>query len=119
MPCLAGANAHQIADAFLAVRYDGDRDHETFFERTTDAFENLLLSARIYWAPDGDEAFDDGSYVLEMDQSSGVRLIAFTRTRERISRLRDVRMPSDEFYNILSDWHVAFNSECEERLAIV
>ena len=30
-------------------------------------------------APDGDEAFDDGSYVLQFDVGDRVRLIAFKR----------------------------------------
>ena len=34
----------------------------------------------IVWAPDGDEAFDDGSYVLQVESGDQVRLIAFVGT---------------------------------------
>jgi len=38
-------------------------------------FEDASSSSRIQWAPDGDEAFDDGSYVLQFDVEDFVRLV--------------------------------------------
>ncbi|HEV3416160.1 MAG TPA: hypothetical protein VG056_05085, partial [Pirellulales bacterium] len=71
-------------------------------------------SNRIVWAPDGDEAFDDGSYVLQFDVRDDVRLIAFKSggsDRHDPTALSDVRLPTDDFYLILQRWHDAFEAE--------
>jgi hypothetical protein len=38
---------------------------------------DMIYSRHILWAPDGDAAFDDGSYILQFDVDERVRLIAF------------------------------------------
>ncbi len=40
----------------------------------------MVWDSKLMWAPDGDEAFDDGSYVLQIDSGSLVRLIGFKGT---------------------------------------
>jgi hypothetical protein len=68
------------------------------------------------WAPDGDAALDDGSYVLQFDVDDRVRVIAF-RCRENFlhdpATLSDVWLSADGFYNVLQQWHDAFEAEWE------
>jgi hypothetical protein len=74
-------------------------------------------SSDCQWAPDGDEAFDDGSYVLQFDVDDRVRLIAFKHGERGegwqcdSATLRDVWLAADEFYRILQQWHDAFYAE--------
>jgi len=66
------------------------------------------------WAPDGDEAFDDSSYVLQLDIGGDVRLVAFSRASGAYldpESLRDVRLSQEEFYGILQHWHEGFATE--------
>ena len=66
------------------------------------------------WAPDGDQAFDDGSYVLQFDVNERVRVIAFRGGkgyRHAPDTLSDVWLPIDDFYGILQHWHDAFETE--------
>jgi hypothetical protein len=67
-------------------------------------------------APDGDEAFDDGSFVLQFDVGDRVRLIAFKSCHNYLhdaGSLSDVWLAADDFYGILRQWHDAFESEWE------
>jgi hypothetical protein len=66
------------------------------------------------WAPDGDEAFDDGSYVLQFDVEDRVRLIAFRSGEGYVhdpATLSDVWLPSDDFYGVLQEWLQSFDRE--------
>jgi hypothetical protein len=70
-------DAGAIADAFRRGVYGGDQD-ESYFGIPRKEFSELFYrSSHLMWAPDGDEAFDDGSYLLQFDVGDRVRLIAF------------------------------------------
>jgi hypothetical protein len=69
------------------------------------------------WAPDGDEAFDDWSHVLQFDVGGRVRLIGF-RSNERgyhhdERTLADVWIDEGLFYRVLKQWRDAFLAEWE------
>jgi hypothetical protein len=77
-------------------------------------FENLIHSTNIVWAPDGDQAFDDGSLVLQFDVGDRVRLIGFRRRTDFChdpATLRDIWLGAHEFYDILSQWSSKFEAE--------
>jgi hypothetical protein len=105
--------AIDIADAFTRAVYLDIEDNETFFGMSATRFTKALYSVSIVWAPDGDEAFDDGSYVLQFDVDNQVRVIAFTRPDALVdpSSVREVWLPSDTFYAILREWSDAFIAE--------
>jgi hypothetical protein len=70
--------------------------------------------ASYYVGPDGDEAFDDGSFVLQFDVQDRVRLIAFRSGAGYVhdpDTLSDVWLPADDFYRVLEQWHQAFDRE--------
>jgi hypothetical protein len=77
-------------------------------------FFKALNSSDCILAPDHEQGFDDGSYVLHFDDSSTVRLIAFQITADyqvKGSSLRDVLLPQDDFYGVLEEWHTRFKLE--------
>jgi hypothetical protein len=106
-------DAGKIADAFRDVVY-GDRPKESYFDIPQMQFAEMLHLNRIVWAPDGDEAFDDGSYILQFDILDSVRLIAFKCGQGFFhdpATLSDISLPAEDFYGLLHKWHDAFEAE--------
>jgi hypothetical protein len=56
-----------IANTYTSAVYLDNDGNETYFGMSQAQFTNTLNSKSLVWAPDGDEAFDDGSYVLQFD----------------------------------------------------
>jgi hypothetical protein len=105
----------KIADAFRSAVYADEQD-ESYLGMPLAEFRDLFyrVSNDLMWAPDGDEAFEDGSFVLQFDVEERVRLIAFRSGEGFVhdpSTLSDVWLPADEFYRVLQQWHQAFDSE--------
>jgi len=107
-------DAGRIADAVRNAIYAPNQDHEIFFGMSASKLGELVASKRLMWAPDGDEAFDDGSYVLHFDVGDRVRLIAF-KSIEGYNHdpltLSDRWLDADSFYSTLQRWYEAFESE--------
>jgi hypothetical protein len=118
-PFAPDSNAGLVADAFRSAIY-GDRQDDQYFGIPAEEFSGYFSqhSADCMWAPDGDEAFDDGSYILQFDINDRVRLIAFRCFEESIyhnpATLSDVWLPADEFYRILQQWHEKFELNWQE-----
>jgi hypothetical protein len=115
----AEADAGEIADAFRNAIYAEQRK-ESYFGIPLDDFCSLFADGAndCMWAPDGDEAFDDSSYVLQFDVGEHVRIIAFKTDRTCCEECRhdpetlcDVWLAADEFYGILKKWRDAFLAE--------
>ncbi|MGB6900929.1 MAG: Imm42 family immunity protein [Candidatus Acidiferrum sp.] len=113
-PFATELDAGAIADAFRNAIYADDQ-HESFFGIPLAEFcKFFYMPSNVMWAPDGDEAFDDGSYVLQFDVGSRVRLIAFKSGegyRHAPGSLSDVWLPADDFYSVLLEWRDAFEAE--------
>jgi hypothetical protein len=114
VPFANESDAGKIADAFRDAIY-AERQKESYFGVPLTEFADVIQSKRIVWAPDGDEAFDDGSYVLQFDVRDRVRLIAFKSEGSGYdpATLSDVWLSGDDFYNVLQRWHDAFEAEWE------
>lgn len=72
------------------------------------------MSNRIMWVPDGDEAFDDGSYILQFDVQDQVRLIAFRSGQDCLydsPSLTEMWLALDHFYDVLERWRTFFEAE--------
>lgn len=113
VPFAAEPDAGRIAEAFRNAIY-GEEQKESYFGIPLPQFSKMIYSKRIVWAPDGDEAFDDGSYVLQFDIKDQVRLIAFKSVPHRSydpATIRDICLPADDFYSLLQRWHDAFENE--------
>lgn len=109
IPMIQDSDARQIADAYWNVIY-GEGPRAIYFGVPSVEFNDLVVSSRIDWAPDGDAAFDDGGYVLQFDIAETVRLIGFRSIVGGVdaSTLTDVQLSADQFYGVLSEWRDAF-----------
>ncbi|QDU54111.1 Imm42 family immunity protein [Aeoliella mucimassa] len=106
-------DAGEIALAFSGALYASNPE-QYYFGIALPTFYDMIHASRVVWAPDGDEAFDDGSYVLQFDFEAHVRLIAFKSGQESLYdpvTLSDIWLEADNFYSILSQWHDNFSSE--------
>ncbi len=107
-------DAAKVVDAVRAAMYGEDCQGESFFGMSADVLRDALASNEIVWAPDGDAAFDDGGHVLQFDQGSKVRVVAFKNAGnqdEVASTLAEVWMNADEFYGLLNKWQGRFEAE--------
>ncbi len=120
LPVVMEADAGSVASAFRRAVYGECEEDELFFGMSAAQFRDATYSNHLVWAPDGDEAFDDGSYVLQVESQNQVRLIAFVGTPDFLydpSSLRDLRLSGDEFYTVLQDWHDGFDAEWRSFLS--
>jgi hypothetical protein len=113
-PFATEPDAGRIVDAFLRRDIELDVENQQFFGLTQTEVRELFYLNKLVWAPDGDEAFDDSSYVLQFDVNDHVRLIGFTRTDYTAydpASLNDVWLSANDYYGILKAWHDAFDAE--------
>jgi len=114
-PFVSEPDPGKIADAYRHAIYAPGQETETFFGLKYAEFRSCIYQKQIAWAPDGDEAFDDGSFVLQLDKDDSVRLIGFKTNFEgyghKVGTLSDLWIGADEFYRILGEWSAAFEEE--------
>ncbi len=112
-PFALDPDAGKIADVVSRALYGDDQNDEAFFGMSRPEFSNLVSSKDLLWAPDGDEAFDDGSYVLQFDVEDRVRLIGFQRPNgffHEPTTLRDVWITAQQYYSTLQQWKADFEA---------
>lgn len=100
------SDAQSIASAYLVSEYEDEDSSERFFELSREQFRDAIYAADLVWAPDGDEAFDDGSHVLQFDIGERVRLIAFKRdyrSRGGTTELQEAWLNARDFYAVLAE----------------
>ncbi len=110
----AESDSGKLADAVGLAFYADSEGDSQFYGLKREKFCDVISSNDLLWVPDGDEAFDDGSYVLQFDLAEQVRVIAFQRVEGNVhapATLRDVWLPSNDFYGVLKDWRDAFEAE--------
>jgi hypothetical protein len=111
----AEATAMDVANAYTDAIYLDRTHNERYFGMSGAQFTEVIYSNGLVWAPDGDEAFDDGSHVLQFDIEDRVRLIAFNRPDWFVdpASVREAWLVADTFYDILRQWCERFVSEWE------
>src|SRR6185369_15670283 len=111
----ADVDAMDVANAYARAVYVEHDKNETFLGMTEARFKEVVNSNGLVWAPDGDEAFDDSSYVLQFDDGDRVRLVAFKRPAGSVdpASLREVSLSAEEFYGMLRQWQERFIAEWE------
>lgn len=113
MPFLNESPARAVARAVYDVIYGG-QPRDNYFGTSASNFAAAIHQSKVVWAPDGDEAFDDGSFVLQFDVNRRVRLIAFKITEngdDMPDALQEAWITNDQFYDILRAWRNAFVGE--------
>jgi hypothetical protein len=105
---------HLIAHIFRDVLYVKGEDGTPISGHARKGVIDTIYKNKLLFAPDGDEAFADGSYVIHFDVGAEVRLIGFFSGNDEYyekGSLVDVRLSADEFYNVLESWRVCFARE--------
>ena len=113
--------AAEVAAAYLDAFYR-DTARTDYFGISRHQFVDALQSSGAIWAPDGDEAFDDGSHILQFDVDSRVRIIAFLNTGapdDLPQTISEEWMGADLFYAIVSGWKTLFSMERTNRLKAI
>jgi len=112
--------ADQIVAAFCAAMSgEGSRNNGILGMEPSEFLDALNFNEAVM-APDGDEAFDDGSYILHFDQGDSVRLIAFKNVgsgHDIASTIAEIVISAEMFYGILDEWQQAFQIAWENSLA--
>lgn len=78
------------------------------------AFRNALHDRNLILAPDGEEAFDDGSNILQIDTAEGVEVLGFLNEEKPslvAASLVHLKMDAESFYLPLRDWTNWFEVE--------
>ncbi|MBY5900189.1 hypothetical protein HFO88_07555 [Rhizobium leguminosarum] len=117
IPVLADIDAAQIADAYIDAIFR-ETTRTDYFGLSREEFTEAIHTSAVTWAPDGDEAFDDGSYVLQLDVGNKVRLIAFINTdspEDVGATLSEEWLDAGLFYGVLSRWSELFAAEWAEK----
>jgi hypothetical protein len=100
---LADALVAATLHADAAIKFDGLSGADIY---------NIINETDIDWAPGLDEAFDGGYHLFQLDAGNRVRLIGCKVSDDMsYGHLSDITLPSDDFYNILSDWHALYVSQ--------
>jgi hypothetical protein len=118
IPHLSCTSASEVVEAFLDACYR-ETPRIDYFGMSQPEFSDLVYAKKIPWAPDGDAAFDDSSYVLQFDVEDRVRLIAFRNmgySEETASSVQETWIASDLFYDVLRDWSELFVEEWSNEL---
>jgi hypothetical protein len=114
IPSVRTLSAKEIVEAFSTARHGEFPQDQRFLGAPLSQFEQTIYAREIMWAPDGDEAFDDGSYILQFDEGNEVRLIAFVNQdalAETVSTISEQWLDAGRYYGVLSSWKSAFESE--------
>jgi len=113
LPSASNFEASVIAEsAHNAIYSDYPRDR--LLDMAREDFTESLYKREIVWAPDGDEAFDDSSHIIQIDEGDRARIIAFVNDENIESLLEtvsEIYIPQDDFYAILEEWLRAFETE--------
>ncbi len=108
-------SAANIADAYRIAIYETNEENaDTAAIQLSRQKEFRDIAHRMTWAPDGDTAFDDSSYILHVDIGDHVRLIGFRWKSGGLhdpATLSDLWIPANEFYDILQQWLDRFHNQ--------
>ena len=117
-PILDDVGAGDVAQAYLDAIYR-DARRTDYFGLSGAKFVEAVYSNFVTWAPDGDEAFNDGSHVLQFDIGRRVRLVAFVNTDspdDMVGTISEEWLEAELFYDVLSRWSELFASEWANKL---
>lgn len=106
-------DGREVFDAIADAGHAPEDKVKRFFGMSQSELYNFACERHLWW-PDPDEAFDDGTAVLQFDAGDRVRLIATNGGdgwHHNPGTFRDVWISADSFYGVLQQWHDAFIAE--------
>jgi hypothetical protein len=114
-------SALELSDLFEGVLYRDKKEYKMpdnigvlHNELSDIVYQNELL-----WVPDGDEAFDDGSRIIQFDIEQTVRLIGYKSLHKNkidIKTLTDLTMDAEQYYTTLENWSNNFYNEWQKSV---
>ncbi len=107
-------NAADLVESYQKSNYGIGRLRGPFVGMKEAHIVDLILKNNLLWAPDGDEAFDDGGHIFHFDLNDSVRLIGF-KNKPIADSISDLTLGSDYFYATLSDWAISFLEDWEKN----
>lgn len=110
------SDASEIAEAYVESIHR-DEGRCDYFGMDVEEFLNELYGKDLILAPDGDQAFDDGSVVLQFDLGEGVRIISFKLSEDDrclFFGLEEIFLPKEYFYDVLIDWIARFENALQK-----
>jgi hypothetical protein len=115
-PFASNPDGKAIAESVYNATYGPENAVSSLPGLSLPQVHDLVVGNHLQWAPDGDAAFDDGSFVIHLDVEDRVRLLAFKTAgdgsrRLDLASLRDQWLEADVFYRVLQDWRDAFEKE--------
>ena len=113
---LESHSAHDIAEAYIAFVYAGEEHVPSTNSIDMEKFIFVFGRGDCVWMPDGTEAADDGSHLIQFDVQDRVRLIAFRSDPDALVKsgsLRELMLGGDEFYGVCDQWRQRFRKEWE------
>jgi hypothetical protein len=111
---IGALSAFDLASMVEGVIYIGKYKIPEHIKISEVDFSDLIYKNDLCWAPDGDEAFDDHSRIIQLDIGSQIRLIGYKTTYPNVidlAALTDLVIPENMYYSILEDWAKAFITE--------
>ncbi len=105
----------ELVQAYQSAIYGVGPECETYLGLDVESFRDQFARSKVGWAPDGDEAFDDGSHIMQFDTEDDVCLIGFKNDHyiENIQEIVEISMDGDAYYGVLETWSELFLSEWE------
>lgn len=100
-------DASKMAVLFRELFYVNGADGPPFLGARRDELIDQIHENSIVMAPDGDQAFDDGSYILQLDVGDSVRLIGFKSNGNIYydkETLAEFVIDANSFYGLLLQW---------------
>jgi hypothetical protein len=101
----------EIAEYFEKILYDERYKSDG---RMDNKIKDMIYHNKLVLAPDGDEAFDDGSRIFQFDIKDKVRLIGYKSLKNNIidrKTLTDLIIDAGFFYETINDWSDSFLKE--------
>lgn len=118
-PFASDGDPKKIAQSFREALYSDEEPSTHYFGIPESEFSELFHKNNLIMAPDGDEAFDDSSYVLQFDVGNKVRVIGFQCKDSELpssDTLRDIWMDADDFYATLEEWKCGFYADWQKNV---
>ena len=118
-PFIAGRCGGDIIDSIMEAVYDPAPKRDTIWGMPLETLGNIVDASQCEWHRCCDEAFDDGSCLLQFDVGDTVRLIAnlppksSTNLKHDPKTLQDITIEATVFYNTLNVWLQKFEAEWE------
>ncbi len=109
-------DALTLAQSVDRAVYAPDDAYKPLLPISREYLNTCIDESKLLWAPDGDQAFDDGGHVIQLDLNAHrVRLIGFKRSGKfKVDSISESIIDSGKYYSLLNEWIKWFDAEWED-----